>query len=185
MTGRLKIPIRNLDEQLVKDLQEKYPNAELSLELPTENKVLSEADFWHIISLLDWSKEEDKEITQPLVSYLADLPVRHIYDFADILSQKLYTLDQKDYAQNIGEDAWMEGAYFSPDNFLYARACLIANGQEAYEAVLKDATQMPQNLTFESLLYLPAIAYEQKTGDQYEYNHAFSIETYSNTAGWK
>jgi len=44
---------------------------------------------------------------------------------------------------------------------------------------------MPQNLTFETLLYLPALAYERKTGKKYDYNPAFSVETYSNEKAWK
>ncbi|MCB9291541.1 MAG: DUF4240 domain-containing protein [Lewinellaceae bacterium] len=64
--------------------------------------------------------------------------MRHILEFADLLSEKLYALDSKTYAKHIGEDGWSPGRYFSVDNFLYARCCVVANGKELYEKVLHD-----------------------------------------------
>jgi len=187
MQTKIKIPLRSLNEEVIRDLQEKYPEAEISLELHQDrNKSpLSDAHFWEIISLLDWNKEgNDDEVVEPAIAYLASGSVRHILEFADLLSEKLYALDGRKYAMNIGEDSWPSGRYFSVDNFLYARCCVVANGREIYEKVLLDPTQMPKDLTFEELLYLPAEAYERKTGNPYDYTPAYPIETYSNEAGW-
>ncbi len=188
MTSKIKMPLRSLSEEVIKDLQEKYPEAEISVELhPEKSKApLSEEHFWEVIAMLDWEKEGDDEaVVEPAVAHLAAGPVRQIFEFANLLSEKLYALDAKAYTRHIGEDAWSPGRYFSVDNFLYARCCVVANGKEAYEKVLEDPTQMPKDLTFEELLYIPSKAYERKTGKAYDYSPAYPIETYSNEKGWK
>ena len=188
MTSKIKLPLRALNEEVIRELQEKYPEAEISVELNQDkNKApLSEARFWAIIALLDWTKVEkdDEAVVEPAVMELAAGSVRHILEFADLLSEKLYTLDGLAFAKNIGEDAWTASQYFSVDNFLYARSCVVANGRELYEKVLQDPSQMPKDLTFEALLYLPSQAYKRKTGKPYDYTPAFSIETYSNAKAW-
>ena len=63
--------------------------------------------------------------------------------------------------------------------------CVIANGQEAYESVLKNPTLMPKDLTFESLLSLASKAYLKKTGKRFDYVATTPIETYSNKIGWQ
>lgn len=188
MSTEIKLPLRALNESVIKDLQEKYPEAEISVELHQDrNKApLSEAHFWEIISLLDWSKTGDDEaVIEPVIAELASGTIRHIFEFADLLSEKLYALDGRKYAMHIGEDSWSPDRYFSVDNFLYARCCVIANGKEMYEKVLNDPTQMPKDLTFETLLYLPSEAYQRKSGKQYDYTPAYPIETYSNQAAWE
>ena len=188
MSTRIKLPLRSLDEKTIRDLQEKYPNAEVSVELHPESKKapLSDERFWEIISLLDWSQEgDDDAVLEPAIAHLAAGPMRQIFDFADLLSEKLYALDGIAYARHIGEDAWSPDRYFSVDNFLYARCCVVANGRALYEKVLHDPSQMPKDLTFEALLYLPSMAYERKTGKPFDYTPAFPIETYSNQESWK
>ena len=53
-----------LDEATIRDLQEKYPEAEVSLEIHPDRQKgpLSEQHFWEIIAMLDWTKEEDESI---------------------------------------------------------------------------------------------------------------------------
>jgi Protein of unknown function (DUF4240) len=187
MTTDIKIPLRTLNESVIRDLKEKYPEAEISVELHQDrNKApLSEAHFWEIISLLDWSKSgNDEAVTEPAIAQLASGSIRHIFEFADLLSEKLYALDDRKYALHIGEDAWSPDRYFSVDNFLYARCCVVANGKDMYEKVLHDPAQMPKDITFEELLYIPSAAYMRKTGKQYDYTPAYPIETFSNQKGW-
>lgn len=188
MPTKIKMPLRSLNEAVIRELQERYPEAEISVELHQDRNraPLSEQHFWEIISLLDWDKEgDDDAVVEPAVAYLTAGPVRHIFEFADLLSEKLFTLDSEAYARHIGEDAWSPDRYFSVDNFLYARCCVVANGKEMYEKVLHDPAQMPKDLTFEALLYLPSEAYERKTGKAYDYSPAFPIETYGNEKGWE
>lgn len=187
MSSVIKLPLRSLSEEVVQELKEKYPDAEISIELHQDrNKTpLSEKRFWEIIALLDWTKEGDDDlIVEPAVSHLAEGPIRHIFEFADILSEKLYALDAKKYAKHIGEDAWDADSYFSVDNFLYARCCVVANGKELYHQVLENPETMPKDLTFEALLYIPSDAFERKTEKDYDYIPAFNFETYSNEEGW-
>lgn len=188
MSNSIKIPLRSLNPEIIKDLQEKYPEAEIKVERSQDkaHSPLSHERFWEIIDLLDWEKESnDDAVLEPAIAQLSEGSVRHIFEFADILSEKLHALDQKSFAQNIGEDAWQPDKYFSVDYFLYARCCVVANGKAIFEKVLNDPTQMPKDITFEGLLYLASMAYERKMGRTLAYTPTFPIETYSNKQGWK
>jgi len=187
MTTILRMPIRSVSSTVMSDLQQKYPDAEVQVnidDLPGSAGML-ESRFWELIALLDWKRSSDETIVEPLVSVLTSGPVREIYEFQDWLSAKLYALDAQIYAEQIGEEAYRPDFYFSVDIFLYARCCVVANGQSAYKQVLQNPTKMPKDLTFESLLYVASEAYEQKTGKQFSYMPTFSIETYSNRQGWQ
>jgi hypothetical protein len=185
MTQSIKIPIHQLNGDKLKELQEKYPGAEVSLTLPAQpNGHLSETDFWAIIGQFNWEAESDEAIVRPAVERLAKMETRAIYSFADLLSEKLYHLDQKKYALHIGEDAWKPHTYFSVDNFLYARACVIANGKDYFDKVSAHPEAMPKDMTFESLLYIPAEAFELQHGKPFDYIPAYPMETYSNKEGW-
>ncbi len=188
MTSSLiKIPLYQLDADKLAALQAAYPNAELSLDLNQSDNdvILGEQGFWEYINLLDWTASDDEDIIRPAVEALAKQPVRIIFEFADILSMKLFQLDRQDIAQHIGRDAWQPQQYFSVDNFLYARACIIANGKVVFDQTLADPTQTIQDLTFEALLYVPRKAYQLKMGRPYDYMPAYPIETYTNVKGWE
>ncbi len=189
MTASIKIPIQQLNPQFVQELQEKYPNGEIEVRTNSETlpERMKEDTFWQIIALFDWSKEEESDaaVVAPAIDYLSELPVYAIYGFQDILSEKLYTLDARRFAEQIGEDAYQEDTYFSVDIFLYARCCVVANGKDAYEQVLQNPTLMPKDLTFEALLSVASKAYQLKTGARLTYLPTFNYETYSNKAGWQ
>jgi hypothetical protein len=188
MTTTIKLPLRSLNLEVVRDLQEKYPEAEISVNLHQDKNQapLSEPQFWKILSLLDWRKQGDDEaVVAPIIAHLTMGSIRHIFEFADILSEKLYALDGRVYAENIGEDAYSPDHYFSVDNFLYARCCVVANGKKLFEQVKNNPKLMPKDLAFEALLYIPAEAYEKKTGKKYAYSPAYPIETYSNKSAWQ
>lgn len=182
----IKIPIDKLSPAFIKDMQEKYGDAELEITINQQPNFqpLKDSAFWELIDLLDWGKEKNQAIVAPLIKKLSTLPVGHIYNFQELLAQKLYQLDQQQFAENIGKFAYQEGEYFSVDYFLYARACVIANGKKAFEEVLTEPKTMFKDLTFESLLTVASIAYEKKTGQQFIYVPSKNIETYSNKIGW-
>ncbi len=187
MTTVLKINTQNLNEAVVRDLKEHYRNAELEIrvyEMPDAAEVMSEPEFWALIKILDWSKPEDnKQIVEPIVEALSKLHIAKIYQFYDILSEKLWRLDTEVYA-----DAMMredEDGYFSADEFLYARCCVVANGKEAYDSVLIEPTKFPTNLTFETLLYVAGRAYDRKTGNKFNSTPAYNFETGNNKQGWQ
>lgn len=186
MSTVLKINTQKLNEAVVRDLKEHYQNAELEIrvyEMPDAAEVMSEQEFWDLIALLDWSESNNNQIVGPLVDALSQMSVAKIYQFYDILSEKLWRLDTQ-----ICADAMMredEEGYFSADEFLYARCCAVANGREAYENILDEPGQFPTNLTFETLLHVAARAYERKTGKRFNSTPAYNFETGSNKQGWQ
>lgn len=187
MSTILKINARNLDEATVRDLKEHYGNAELEIrvnEQPDAAEVMSEAAFWSLIALLDWSDEEDNDqVIEQLVAALAEMPVVKIYQFHDILSEKLWSLDTQAYANAMMRED--QDAYFSDDEFLYARCAVVANGQAYFQKVLNEPAQFPIDLTFEDLLYTAGNAYERKTGKKFRSVPAYNFETGSNKQGWQ
>jgi len=188
MHTAIKVPLRSLNPALVQDWQEKYPNAEVSVILHKDPNLapLSEDRFWEIIALLDWNKAgDDDAVIEPAVEVLAKSPVRHIYEFEDILSEKLYQLDGLAYARRTGDSAYKsEDEFFSVDGFLYDRCAVVANGREFFYEVLHDPEKMPKELSFEALLSVAGDAYERKTGKNFDYIPAWSYETFSNKVGW-
>jgi len=147
---------------------------------------MKEQEFWDCISLLDWENEGNNgKITAPLIQHLSELPNEKIMGFEEVLSQKLHALDGLEYAQEIGEDwAYQEGNYFSTDLFLYARCCVVANGQEFYESVLKNPKLMPKEIDFEPLLYISSKAYRLKNQAEIPVLTNVSYETFSNKNAW-
>lgn len=136
-------------------------------------------------NLLDWNKSADNAAIIALaVQALSEKSEADLHTFDDILAEKLHQLDGKVYAEHIGEFAYSDN--FSADIFLYARCCVVANGREFYEKVLKNPALMPKEFTFESLLYLTEKAYLLKTGKvDYNYSPTINYETFGNTAGWE
>ncbi|MCO6488559.1 MAG: DUF4240 domain-containing protein [Phaeodactylibacter sp.] len=183
----LKINTRNLNQDVVQDLKEHYGNAELEIRvhnLPDSSEVMDEEEFWALIAMLDWSKTEDNShIIEPAVAALSEMPVAKIYQFYDILSEKLWSLDTSAHADAMMRDD--PDGYFSDDEFLYARCCVVANGKEAYLSVLADPSKFPSGLAFENLLYVAAKAYERKTEKRFLSTPAFNFETGSNKQGWQ
>lgn len=189
MDTAIKIPLRSLSPGMVQDLQEKYPEAMVHVEFSNKaiREGLSEERFWELIALLDWSKAgDDTAIIEPMVNSLAVSPIRHIYEFEDLLSEKLYNLDRLDFARNTGASAYQsDDAFFSVDGFLYDRCSVVANGKSFYEQVLKAPEKMPKDKSFGALLRVASLAYKRKTGKEFEYVPAFNYETYANKEGWK
>jgi hypothetical protein len=146
---------------------------------------MDEALFWSLIARLEWDHTgDDAAVLAPLLEALARLPEGEIRRFDDFLAEKLHALDGEAYARHIGEDAYGNGDHFSPDLFLYARCCAVANGRGFYLAALSDPTRMPKDREFEALLYAAAQAFERKTGRRYHYTPEVDSQTGSNKAGW-
>lgn len=147
---------------------------------------MSDIVFWALIGLLNWSAAGDDEaVVTPLVSKLSQMSVGEIRAFEDTLASKLYALDTKAHAMEIGDDASVEGGFFSPDAFLYARCVVVVNGEKLYNEVLADPTKFPKDMEFESILYVAAEAFSLKTGEDFDHAAELSYETYSNEKGWK
>ena len=64
------------------------------------------------------------------------------------------------------------------------RAAVVAQGKEYYEA-LQNPAQINADEDFEPLLSLAALAFEHKTGSEFDYIAPISYETYTNEEGSK
>jgi len=152
------------------------------------NKPMNNETFWQILGLFNWRKQgNDDAVIEPAVKILAQFKVAEIYKFYDILNQKLFALDTKAHAKEIGSEAYNEeDKYLSADWFLYSRCACLTNGEGYYENVLKNPAAFPKDMEFETLITVARVAYELKTGKEWDYYNAeFSYETFSNEAGWK
>jgi hypothetical protein len=147
---------------------------------------MNEDIFWKIIESFNWNKDDDDEVMKPAIKRLSSMTLEDIYHFEDILSEKLYLLDGIEYAQNMGEYSYKgDKEHFSPDAFLYARCCVVANGKEIFEIILNNPEEMLEDADFESILYLAEEAYFKKTkDDDYDHETKFNYETFSNIEGW-
>lgn len=152
----------------------------------TPKKMLDDKVFWEIIGALDWNEEgDDEKVLLPAVTKLSKLKVSEIKQFEETLSFKLFQLDTKEHAKNIGESSFDEKEnYISVDAFLYARCAAVANGENFYNNVLNHPAEMPKDIEFEALLSLASTAYEFKTENEFDYYPGVSYETYSNEKGW-
>lgn len=150
------------------------------------NAMMSDVRFWEIIGMFDWMKHDEDDIILPSIKFLSKLKVVDIMQFEENLTFKLFCIDTKEHALNIGAGSYNEkDNHFSVDLFLYARCSAIAKGRDFYQNVLKDPTKMPKDETFEVLLYLSSRAYKMKTKKEFEVKADCDYETYSNIEGWK
>jgi predicted DNA-binding WGR domain protein len=149
---------------------------------------MDEDVFWEIISSFNWKKTgDDAAVLRPALKRLVSMTENDIHQFAEILAEKLYLLDGLVYASNIGNESYKgEGQFFSVDYFLYVRCCVIANGKNCYNHIIKHPTEMPKEMDFEALLYLAEEAYSRKSKSTDELPATkFSFETFSNAAAWE
>ncbi|MGK0364784.1 MAG: hypothetical protein ACI85O_001842 [Saprospiraceae bacterium] len=186
MINEIEINASELDEDFVEKIKEEYgKNANLKITVVPADNQATDSDFWEVISKLDWSKgEDDTEILQAAIDFLSQKNDADIIRFTETLAKKLYDLDYKKYAKNLGKNSYEKGKGFSADNFLYARACVVANGFQFYEKVKNNPEKMPKSFTFEALLYLEKKAWYQKNNSDFSHETSFSYETFSNPEGW-
>jgi Protein of unknown function (DUF4240) len=186
----VELSLQKMSAAILLDLQMKYPNAVLRLqtiEADLLHQPMNETQFWAIIAVLNWKILDNDAIIAPAAEVLSHFSLDDIHVFHNILNEKLYALDGRRFAEQLGNNQYAPetGHSFSADSFLYARCCVVANGQSFYERVLKQPMKMPKNYTFESLLYLPRQAWHLKTGqDNYNYYPPIWAETFSNEMGW-
>ena len=187
MTTLLEIPLRDAAPDMIKEYQEKYPEAMLRIEAESSvhENGMDEEKFWAIINLFDWNQKERGDILKPAAEVLSNFSESDIHKFHDILNEKLYALDGERFALELGSNKYKKGGHFSVDDFLYSRCGVVANGKAFFETVLKEPNKIPKEFTFESLLYLPNKAWQFKTGeDNYDYFPEIWYETFSNPDGW-
>lgn len=181
----LHINAQDLSHALLDDLKQQFGHANVEIrvhDVPDAAGMFKESDFWDLIQQLDWSKDDNDQVTEPVVAALSKMHVASIYQFQDILSEKLWNLDTRAHTAVFTGEA--EEAYLSDDDFLYARCGVVANGKQFYEQVLANPGDMPVDTTFSPLLRIAKKAYERKTGKKMTIVPAFNYETGSNAQGW-
>lgn len=184
MSTILHINLEALNEALVEELKQQFGPAELEIKVTDKpDEWLTEVEFWQIIELLDWSKSGDDEaVIAPVVARLAEMPIGNIHQFQDMLSHKLWLLDTRAHANaSLRNDPEAE---LSSDYFLYDRCCVVANGRDFFEKVLREPLQMPVGYSFSRLLSVASKAYRLKTGRDFMHIPAYNYETYGNVEGW-
>ena len=189
MTTVLKLPIQSLDDAVLRSIREKYPEAvvQIEAEQATDEDIMDESRFWDIIDRLDWQQRDRAQVVKPALESLSRFPVESIEAFHDIMAEKLFALDARRFAVQLGSNRYTDSGdnYFSPDDFLYSRCGVVARGKTYYDMVLQNPARMPKEFTFEQVLYLPRRAYELKTGlDDYDHVSDTWYETFSNPNGW-
>jgi Protein of unknown function (DUF4240) len=184
-----RVKLADLSSTYLRQLQKQYNGKDLEVEivLSTESAAserdapMNEDRFWAVIKLLDWTKTgNDDAVIEPVVQHLSRLPEQAILTFFDLLSEKLYLLDGRMYA-----DCSIEKTEtISADLFLYARCCVVANGRDTFEAVLRSPVLFPKDLYFEAILDIPERAWFRKTGKNLDYLPKYIYETGFNPKGW-
>jgi hypothetical protein len=147
---------------------------------------MTEDRFWELLGVLNWKQlGNDDAVVRPLVRALAKLPIEDIFAFDDHLAAKLHALDTEAHARHMGEYSYKgPGDHFSVDEFLYTRCAVVANGKQAYQEILRDPNEFPEDAEFEAILAVAQTAYEEKTGEEYPHVPKSDYETFSNKAGW-
>lgn len=146
---------------------------------------MSEDTFWSLIARINLRKRDPRAAVQPLIAALTALSVDEIREFDEVLAEKVYALDTVAHARHIGVWAYKgRDEVFSADGFLYTRLMAVAKGRKFYEQALADPQRMPKDQDFEALMSAGWRAYAAKTGEEYERCTRFSLESFSNDAGW-
>lgn len=148
---------------------------------------MDDDDFWSLIAWLRPDEDQHQRFFDTTAKLLAERGTGQIEQFAEHLAQKLYALDTRAHAENLGEFSYEASEYFSDLVFLYIRCIVVARGRDSYNKVLADPTQMPKSEEedYEPLTLLPAAAWEIATGEaDHSFETSVSIETGSNKAGW-
>ena len=70
---------------------------------------MNDNDFWALVEKLDWtSAGDDSKVIAPLINAIAALSKGDLFKFEETLSYKLFLLDTKEHAKNIGESAYTD-----------------------------------------------------------------------------
>jgi len=140
-------------------------------------------EFWELLELLDWAQVgNDDAVLEPVVNYLSKHGDDEIFAFDDIMSELLFDIDGKKYAESV----YANLEDLSEDDFLYTRCIAIVNGEGYYKAIKTHQSKLQADLEFESVLYVPELAWERRHGETAEYPHiaAYDYETGANKNNW-
>lgn len=140
--------------------------------------------FWSTMELCDWNSEgDDYKVLEPVIKYLSKQNDDVIFEFDDLMSELLYHLDTKEFA----DQCQKEDPQMCDDTFLYSRCVALINGRSYYEKVKQGKVKDLWNMEFEALMYVPGKAWalkHKRSVDDYPHSALFSYETGSDKDGW-
>lgn len=145
---------------------------------------MNEKQFWKIVDKADWSHQgDDEKVLAPVISELSKLEDEEIFGFEDVMSKLLYDIDNQEIALQL----YGPELHFSEDLFLYQRCVALVNGENYYKRILSGKERLDPDSEFESILYVPHLAWAKKhKADSGDYPHIpeISYETGSNEELW-
>lgn len=130
---------------------------------------MNETEFWELIDKSNQQCRDDKHCQLEFIkSSLIEMDSIHIYDFEEILRQKIIECD--DY--KVMAAAKIIDGYVSDDSYIYFRCWLIGKGKFVYKSAIRDPETLSKHLIdknscdFEELLYVATEVYSSKTGKE-------------------
>lgn len=145
---------------------------------------MNDKQFWKIMDLADWNKRGDDEaVLAPVVDKLSTMDDAEIFGFEDVMAKLLYDIDNQEIALQL----YGPELHFSEDLFLYQRCVALCNGEKYYKRIVNGKENLDPDKEFESVLYVPHLAWAKKhQADSGDYPHfpEISYETGSNEDLW-
>jgi hypothetical protein len=147
------------------------------------------ADFWALTATLNG--KATRANCQRLAEELSRRSVPDIIGFAERHAEALHRLDQEKFGTLPVVD--LTARYGSPfpqsaDVFLYTRCAVVAAGRAVWESVFLDpakfAPYTSSEYDGERFLYVPGMAYELATGEEWDRPTRYCVESFSNRDGW-
>jgi predicted DNA-binding WGR domain protein len=161
-------------EKLIKSKIKKGYTPANAVDQVMKESSISEISFWELLKTAKQKGKDTEEQIEWLVNYLAKKPVKDIVMFDYFFNQNYH----KSYTSDLWAAAYIIMGGASDDSFDYFRSWLLYQGRETYESVinnpkkiiphlkvLEDNEDVPQ---LEDLLSAASIAYEEKTGLDFE-----------------
>lgn len=161
-------------EKLIKSKMKKGYTLADGVDHVMKESSMTESVFWEMLQTSKNKGEDPEEQIEWLVNHLSKKPVKEIVMF-DYIFNLHY---QKSYTADLWAAAYIIMGGASDDSFDYFRAWLLFQGKETYETVignpekiiphlkaLEEEEDVPQ---LEDLLSAASIAYEEKTGLDYD-----------------
>lgn len=158
------------------------------------SKTLDDNGFWEIIDCIDHEYAGDREaVISSLIKHLKKCEDEYIFAFDDKLSEMLYALDGKKYAEDLfGSDE------FSEEKFLCARCFAVSKGLLDYNKIKSHRAKLDgSDIHFhdghyycpaDGIVFAAATAWSLKhLKDKSEYPHTvkYSTKSHSNEELWK
>ena len=158
------------------------------------SKNLTDHDFWEIIDCIDHEYSGDSEaVISSLIRHLKNCEDEYIFAFDDKLSELVYALDGRKWA----EELFGKGE-FSEEKFLSARYAAVSSGMEKYSRILGHREKLSDEGIYDhdgkwesstdGLITAAAAAWSKKHLEsikKYPHKTKFCTKSHSNKEMWE